>query len=146
MRSEPDESFDYSCVCTRAGHCPVCAAPNQCRLESGVSYKGPCWCERPVLLNSSLLRLLADLPEPRCLCPACLEALAHDPDVTWDELAARNTPAPPLPPREDEFYMEGECVVFTAKYHLRRGYCCGSACRHCPYASGTETESNRPIG
>ncbi|MBX2974679.1 MAG: hypothetical protein KF721_01005 [Ignavibacteriaceae bacterium] len=23
--------------------------------------------------------------------------------------------------------------VFTAYYHLRRGGCCGSGCRHCPY-------------
>jgi hypothetical protein len=23
--------------------------------------------------------------------------------------------------------------VFTRLYHLRRGVCCGSACRHCPY-------------
>jgi len=24
-------------------------------------------------------------------------------------------------------------LVFTASYHLKRGYCCGSGCRHCPY-------------
>lgn len=23
--------------------------------------------------------------------------------------------------------------VFTAAYHKERGYCCGNACRHCPY-------------
>ncbi|MDG2113205.1 MAG: DUF5522 domain-containing protein [Actinomycetota bacterium] len=23
--------------------------------------------------------------------------------------------------------------VFTAGHHLRRGTCCGSGCRHCPY-------------
>jgi hypothetical protein len=23
--------------------------------------------------------------------------------------------------------------VFTEAYHLRRGRCCGSRCRHCPY-------------
>jgi hypothetical protein len=23
--------------------------------------------------------------------------------------------------------------VFTASYHLRRGYCCENRCRHCPY-------------
>ena len=23
--------------------------------------------------------------------------------------------------------------VFTAAYHLRRGTCCGSGCRHCPF-------------
>jgi len=24
-------------------------------------------------------------------------------------------------------------MVFTAAYHLKRGYCCNSDCRHCPY-------------
>jgi Family of unknown function (DUF5522) len=23
--------------------------------------------------------------------------------------------------------------VFTAKYHQQRGYCCGEACKHCPF-------------
>lgn len=32
-----------------------------------------------------------------------------------------------------DFYREGAYVVFTAAYHLRRGYCCESGCRHCPY-------------
>lgn len=33
----------------------------------------------------------------------------------------------------EDFYWEGGFLVFTAKYHLRRGSCCGSGCRHCPY-------------
>ena len=33
----------------------------------------------------------------------------------------------------EDFYMEGPYMVFTAAYHLKRGYCCGSGCRHCPY-------------
>jgi hypothetical protein len=24
-------------------------------------------------------------------------------------------------------------MVFTEKYHLDKGYCCGMGCRHCPY-------------
>lgn len=35
---------------------------------------------------------------------------------------------------EGDFYMDGPFMVFTAQYHLRRGYCCNSGCRHCPYA------------
>lgn len=31
------------------------------------------------------------------------------------------------------FYMENGFVVFTREYHLKRGYCCKSGCRHCPY-------------
>ena len=34
---------------------------------------------------------------------------------------------------EDDYYMEGANLVFTAAYHLKRGSCCGSHCRHCPY-------------
>ena len=39
---------------------------------------------------------------------------------------------PPLVEGED-FYREGTTIVFTARYHLKRGYCCESNCRHCPY-------------
>jgi hypothetical protein len=37
------------------------------------------------------------------------------------------------PLRPEDFYTEGPYMVFTAAYHLRRGYCCNSNCRHCPY-------------
>ncbi len=33
-------------------------------------------------------------------------------------------------------YLDGPYLVFTAQYHLRRGYCCNSGCRHCPYGAG----------
>jgi len=33
----------------------------------------------------------------------------------------------------EDFYREGKFIVFTRLYHLKRGYCCGSRCRHCPY-------------
>jgi len=33
----------------------------------------------------------------------------------------------------EDFYLEGGYVVFTAEYHLKRGHCCESHCRHCPY-------------
>lgn len=40
-----------------------------------------------------------------------------------------------LPPLEDgDFYLSLEGYkVFTEQYHLKRGYCCKSNCRHCPY-------------
>ncbi|HEX8476232.1 MAG TPA: DUF5522 domain-containing protein [Pyrinomonadaceae bacterium] len=34
----------------------------------------------------------------------------------------------------EDFYREGAAIVFTAQYHLRRGYCCGNGCRHCPFS------------
>lgn len=33
----------------------------------------------------------------------------------------------------EDFYFEGPNMVFTAAYHRKRGYCCDSGCRHCPY-------------
>jgi len=37
-----------------------------------------------------------------------------------------------------DYYLEGEYVVFTAEFLRRRGYCCESGCRHCPYGFGPE--------
>ncbi|MCX6351576.1 MAG: DUF5522 domain-containing protein [Bacteroidetes bacterium] len=43
-------------------------------------------------------------------------------------------PVLPLTPIEGDYYFtEDGLMVFTAQYHLRRGFCCGSGCRHCPY-------------
>jgi hypothetical protein len=34
----------------------------------------------------------------------------------------------------EDYYQSPEgFVVFTKEYHLKRGYCCKSGCRHCPY-------------
>jgi hypothetical protein len=47
-----------------------------------------------------------------------------------------------LPPLEaGDYYLENDLFVFTAQYHLKRGYCCGSGCRHCPYRA--QKKSNR---
>jgi hypothetical protein len=42
--------------------------------------------------------------------------------------------AQPVPALEEgDYYLEGPNLVFTAGYHLKRGYCCQSGCRDCPY-------------
>jgi len=33
----------------------------------------------------------------------------------------------------EDYYLENGNYVFTAHYLLKRGYCCESGCRHCPY-------------
>jgi hypothetical protein len=35
-----------------------------------------------------------------------------------------------------DYYVENGKYVFTSAYHLKRGYCCNSRCRHCPYKPG----------
>jgi len=32
-----------------------------------------------------------------------------------------------------DYYLENGYVVFKESYHLKRGTCCKSGCRHCPY-------------
>jgi hypothetical protein len=38
----------------------------------------------------------------------------------------------PLVENED-YYLDHGLMVLTARFHLRRGYCCEQGCRHCPY-------------
>ena len=47
-----------------------------------------------------------------------------------DEIEAID-PTPELDP--EDFYIDGPYFIFTAAYHLKRGHCCKSDCRHCPY-------------
>ena len=45
-----------------------------------------------------------------------------------------------------DYYMEGDKFVFTAAYHLKRGFCCNSRCRHCPYRADAPLAPIRLIG
>jgi hypothetical protein len=34
----------------------------------------------------------------------------------------------------EDYYASGEgYIIFTEKYHLKRGYCCKNICKHCPF-------------
>jgi len=55
------------------------------------------------------------------------------PNETKPPAAPATGPAPPTELAPEDFYYEGPYLVFTAAYHLKRGYCCNSSCRHCPY-------------
>ncbi len=35
--------------------------------------------------------------------------------------------------KEDYYQSKEGYIVFTEKYHLKRGYCCKNGCKHCPY-------------
>ncbi len=41
--------------------------------------------------------------------------------------------------KEDFYYNEQGYKVFTEAYHLKRGYCCQSGCKHCPYGYDKNT-------
>lgn len=52
-------------------------------------------------------------------------------------------PEPAAEADQPDFFIEGGLLVYTASFHLKRGSCCGSGCRHCPYeprhVAGTTT-------
>jgi len=33
----------------------------------------------------------------------------------------------------DYYFTDEGFLVFTEQYHRKRGHCCQSGCRHCPY-------------
>ena len=112
--------------------CSKCGTGFKCGAQSGKS----CWCmDYPKLLE----------PEPGadCLCPDCLKSavLPKAKALTEAILAGEkeNEIANLYPPRVRQlikgldYYEEGPYMVLTEWSHLKRGYCCGSACRHCPY-------------
>lgn len=33
----------------------------------------------------------------------------------------------------EDYYIENDLWVFTESYLKKRGYCCSTGCRHCPY-------------
>jgi Family of unknown function (DUF5522) len=39
-----------------------------------------------------------------------------------------------------DYYFENGLMVLTAHFLLKRGYCCGNGCRHCPYPKESETK------
>ncbi|HCY45098.1 MAG TPA: hypothetical protein DHU89_00340 [Flavobacteriales bacterium] len=46
---------------------------------------------------------------------------------------------------DDFYYSEEGFIVFTEKYHLKRGHCCKSGCKHCPYGYDKKTgKFNKP--
>ncbi|HVU26581.1 MAG TPA: cysteine-rich CWC family protein [Verrucomicrobiae bacterium] len=115
MESSSAEQID-------AGRCPLCGNPNHCQLCTVAAYKGSCWCAKVEIPDALLAQVPPDLQSKSCICRDCVTEFHR----------AKNSSAPPkiLP---GDFYFDNGLMVFTAEYHLRRGYCCGSSCRHCPF-------------
>ncbi|MFN5224519.1 MAG: DUF5522 domain-containing protein [Bacteroidota bacterium] len=57
---------------------------------------------------------------------------------------------------EDFYFSPDGYIVFTEAYHLKRGFCCNSGCKHCPWKEkksspsdssptiNTENNTNKP--
>jgi len=45
---------------------------------------------------------------------------------------------------KDEFYYSNEgYIIFTEKYHLKRGKCCNNNCKHCPFKKEKNKKNDR---
>lgn len=92
-----------------------------------------CWCTQyPPILS----------PEDGtgCLCANCLQAKISA-KITAYVKAVENGKIPneanryatPQLIENIDYYMENGLMVLSSWFHLKRGECCGNACRHCPY-------------
>lgn len=112
--------------------CPKCQATVSCGARS--VGQPQCWC-------AALPAVLPVIAGESCLCPACLsqavqtrlrDAQDHG-GVHWVALAdAVACQGQPLIEGVD-YTIENDLYVFSRWFHLKRGQCCGHACRHCPY-------------
>lgn len=116
MESSPTTGID-------ARQCPLCCKPNRCQLSTDAAYKGPCWCEELKFPDKLLMQVPPDLRNKACICRDCV--------ADFNRLDSVEMPPKVLP---GDFYFHNGLMVFTEQYHLRRGHCCGSNCRHCPYS------------
>ena len=49
-----------------------------------------------------------------------------------------------VPVEDGDYYLTPEGYrCFTEQYHLKRGYCCESGCRHCPYGFDKKTNTQK---
>lgn len=80
-------------------------------------------------LNSVIRNELNKIYED-CLCARCLNDIKNEMNSIHANKFKSNDD---LAMEEDYYINENGNWVFTAKYHLKRGYCCGNGCKHCPY-------------
>jgi hypothetical protein len=45
----------------------------------------------------------------------------------------------------DYYFNEAGLMVFTAAYHLKRGFCCKNKCKHCPWNYGKSSKQNTSV-
>jgi hypothetical protein len=128
-----DQAFEMSSPATKTfgpDQCPLCGQANDCRQCTNAAYRGPCWCERVDIPEALLARVPLAARNQSCICRTCVMAFHR----------SNNSGAPEPKILPGDFYFDNGLMVFTAIYHRRRGYCCDSGCRHCPY----ETVSRPP--
>ncbi len=104
--------------------CPRCNVSFECKANDIAS----CQCNTVVLSEATSIFLAKTSYD--CLCVSCLQ---HFNTLTNEAKSHA------FPQKDDIFienihyYTENNYWVFTELFHLLRGHCCKSGCRHCPY-------------
>lgn len=110
----------------------------QCSDTFNCGIDGQCWCARLPTVGDATAA-------GDCLCPECMEQMVieriNEAVAKFEAGETDNPAAPYLGQTQTQSLIEGidytieggVALVFTAWYHLKRGECCGSGCRHCPY-------------
>ena len=123
-------------------HCVKCGVDMACGADSDTPS---CWCKGFPRLPSE-----AGGDGSQCLCPKCLGfVLNRSVERGIEEkgvsamvvLASENginsvsdtVGGKPGLVEHVDFQIENGKYVFSSWYHLKRGYCCGSGCRNCPF-------------
>lgn len=112
--------------------CTRCQSAFECSADA---IRG-CWC-------ATSPALMSPKDSTSCLCRDCLQQVIEPKaeKIVQEIMAGERpneiakyyaTPSKKLVEGID-FYREGSLWVLKEWFHLKRGYCCGSACRHCPY-------------
>jgi hypothetical protein len=123
--------------------CPICGEANDCRIANGCTYKGACWCEAAIIPVSLQRHLASEFTERSCFCQECLRLLAHHAAQTdaADLIVTRVRTERTLLRENIGSYVDAQGrTVFTAAFHLKRGYCCANGCRHCPFAGSNKQQ------
>ena len=103
--------------------CEKCAAGFECRAGD------PCRCQCFDVVISGRTRDFLEQTDFDCLCKNCLAELNQKLALLENETFPNSHNL-----RENfHYYMENGLWVFTENYHILRGYCCQSGCRHCAY-------------
>ena len=118
--------------------CVKCKKLNHCNVDGS-----SCWCLRYPALHKITELTGGNYDQiGRCMCESCFKKELKKQINLYVErfeqgkvknLAPKITSGADKPIRDIDYYIEDGRWVFTAWSHMRRGYCCGSGCRHCPY-------------
>jgi hypothetical protein len=116
---------------THTKTCSKCNAQFSC----GSFSEENCWC-------SSLPNIIK-VTDQGCLCKSCLVVeISNRISQLLEDVEKGKFARPDFTQYQTselvegiDFYVESGMYVFTQWYHLKRGHCCNSGCRHCPYQS-----------